>query len=253
MNSDLILFVQVVILCLCGVAVWLIASRFPCPSPLIKPFLRSQLRWPEHQIRKWIAAERIDKGFLRFFSRDPERTAPPGGALVAPADGLVIDIFQQLEMRYIVIALSFWDVHVQRSPVAGEVTRISRGGDTFMDFEWQNAAFLRDKPCPVQAIIGIRTEQGEVEVRLITSYLARRINVWVEKGARLVKGQRLGNITFGSTVVLGIPAEWPILTQKGERVVAGESMVVGAPPADAGDSAPAEPSIGQRLKAGDLR
>jgi phosphatidylserine decarboxylase len=230
MSSELILFIQIVILILCGVVVWFVASRFPYPSPLIKPFLGVQRRWPEHQIRGWIAAGRIDKGFFRFFSRDPERTVPPGDELVAPADGLVIDVFQRLEMSYIVIALSFWDVHVQRSPVKGEVTRISRGGNTFMDAEWKDAAFLRDKPCPVQAIIGIRAARGDVEVRLITSLAARRINVWVKEGEMLPKGQRLGNITFGSTVVLGIPAAWPVLAQKGERVIAGESLVVAAPP-----------------------
>jgi phosphatidylserine decarboxylase len=95
-----------------------------------------------------------------------------------------------------------------------------------MDWEWQNAAFLRDKPCPVQAIVTLGTAKGDtVEVRLITSYAARRINVWVEKGQALVKGQRLGNITFGSTVTLGIPEDWRAHSKVHQRVTAGESIV----------------------------
>ncbi|HET6724724.1 MAG TPA: phosphatidylserine decarboxylase [Gammaproteobacteria bacterium] len=235
MDSSVILLIQIVVLLACAATVWLIVSRFPHPSPLIKPFLAPMLRWPENQIREGLAAGRLDRGFFAFFSRDPERRVPPGENPVAPADGVVNDIFEREGMTYIVIALSFWDVHVQRSPVAGVVTRVVRSGDRFMDFEWQDAAFLREKPCPVQAIVRIRGNRGEVEVRLITSYLARRINVWVDEAGRIEKGQRLGNITFGSTVTFTVPSDWPLLVGKGIRVVAGETEVALAPRADAAD------------------
>jgi phosphatidylserine decarboxylase len=221
-----ILLVEIVVLAVCAGIAGSILLRFPYPSPLIKPFLKPMLRWPESQIRGWIDKERINKGFLVFFSRDPERVIPPGDGLVAPADGVVNDVFQRDGATYIVIGLSFWDVHVQRSPAAGRVLEIRRGGDTFMDWEWQNAAFLRDKPCPVQAIVTMATAGGDtLEVRLITSYAARRINVWVEKGQSLAKGQRLGNITFGSTVTLRIPEDWRVRTELHERVTAGESIL----------------------------
>lgn len=221
----MILAIQIIILLLCAGVIWSMVSRFPYPSPLIRPFLRPQLRWPEAQIRHWIDAEAIDKGFFSFFSRDPERVIPQGGGLVAPADGVVNDIFERDGMTYVVIALSFWDVHVQRSPVEGVVRSVRRAGDTFMDWEWQDAAFLRNKRCPVQAVVRIRSAMGEVEVRLITSYAARRINVYLEEGESVAKGQRLGNITFGSTVVLAMPSGSRPAVEKGARVVGGESII----------------------------
>jgi phosphatidylserine decarboxylase len=221
-----LLIFQIVLVAACLVVVLSVLLRFPWPSPLIRPLLRPALRWPEKQIRFWIEQGRIRPDFLAFFSRDPDRVIPPGNNVVAPADGVINDIFVHDGKTYVVIALSFWDVHVQRSPVEGGVVDIRRGGNTYMDFEWQDAAFLRDKPCPVQAIIMIRTPRNDpVEVRLITSYAARRINVLPGQGDTLKKGERLGNITFGSTVTLAIPASWPLSSSLHEHVTAGESII----------------------------
>lgn len=231
MIPSAIFAIQVVILLICIAIIWHVISRFPYPSALIRPFLPPQLRWPEAQIRRWIDAGRIDRRFLAYFSRDPEREIPPGEQLLAPADGVVNDIFDKDGMTYVVIALSFWDVHVQRSPVAGTITGIRRTGDSYMDWEWQDAAFLRDKRCPVQAVIGIKTPFGAVEVRLITSYAARRINVYPCEGDTVARGQRLGNITFGSTVVMAVPSSAAILVEIGARVSAGETLVADPPEA----------------------
>jgi phosphatidylserine decarboxylase len=126
---------------------------------------------------------------------------------------------------YLVIALSFWDMHVQRSPVLGRVVSVRAHGDDFMDGEGREFVFLREKTCPVQKRIVIAADGGQVAVRLITSVAARRIETWVQEGERIERGQRIGRILLGSTVVLELPAVTKLLVRTGERVWAGETPV----------------------------
>lgn len=221
-----VLILQLAAVAILAITVVLWAVNFPNPSPLIKPFLKPKLRWPEQQIRHWISIGRINKGYLRFFNRDPDRRPPAEPGLVAPADGLVTSVLARDGIRYIVIALTFWDVHVQRCPSDGEVLSISRAGDTFMDGEGRDFAFLRDKPCPVQSRIEFDTKvYGTVAVRLITSLAARRIEVWVNTNNAVRRGEHLGRILLGSTVVLEIDERMQLHVQRGQRVVAGETLV----------------------------
>lgn len=214
----------VIIACALGAALlWLL--YFPYPSPLIRRFLPPRLRWPESQIRGWLQNNRFQRSFLRYFYRDPERHPPAGDDLLAPADGVVTSAEVRDGLRYLVIALSFWDMHVQRSPASGTVTSISSTGDTYMDGEGRQFAFLRDKPCPVQARISMQTARGAIAVRLITSLAARRIETWVDVGQVAARGERIGRILLGSTVVLELPAEAKLLTSPGDHVRAGETPV----------------------------
>lgn len=224
------LLVQVLILVLVAVLVGIWALRFPYPAFWLRPFLSARKRWPEQEIRDWLGNGRFHRGFLRFFNRDPERDPPPGPGLLAPADGVVTGAEVRAGIRYLVIALSFWDMHVQRSPAEGKVVAIEPSGDGFMDGEGRNFAFLREKQCPVQTRIVLDTkEYGQLAVRLITSIAARRIEVWPCDGDMLARGQRLGRILLGSTVVLEMPDDLVVCVQKGQRVWAGETVVtVGA-------------------------
>lgn len=217
--------VQIVILCLLVMAIVAWALYFPYPSPLIRRWLPPRKRWPEAQIRRWLQRGRFQRAFLEHFYADPERVAPPGTSLIAPADGLVTSAYERDGIRYLVIALSFWDMHVQRSPVAGTVTSVAAHGDGLMDGEGREFAFLRAKTCPVQQRLAIATAAGPVAVRLITSLAARRIETWVDAGAKIERGQRIGRILLGSTVVLELPAAARLLVQVGERVWAGETPV----------------------------
>lgn len=216
---------QIVVLCLVAAALALLAFYFPYPSPLIRRWLPPRKRWPEAQIRGWLTGGKFQQAFLRHFYSDPERMAPPGNSLVAPADGLVTSADVRDGIRYLVIALSFWDMHVQRSPIAGRVLSIQSHGDGFMDGEGREFAFLREKACPVQKRLVIATEAGGVAVRLITSLAARRIETWVGEGEEIQRGQRIGRILLGSTVVLELPATTNLLVRQGERVWAGETTV----------------------------
>ncbi|KEZ77880.1 phosphatidylserine decarboxylase [Salinisphaera hydrothermalis] len=222
----MILAAQLVVLGVLVVALMLLRRHWPYPSPLIRPFLPPQRRWPEAQIRGWLRTKRFHPGYLAFFDRDPERIVPSGPALLAPADGLVTSVDCRDGIRYIVIALSFWDMHVQRSPATGRVVSVERLGATYTDGEGRDFAFLRDKYCPVQARTLFECNAGRVAVRQITSVAARRIETWVVPGQPVERGQRMGRIRLGSTVVLEADASLACRVAVGERVRAGETALL---------------------------
>lgn len=215
----LVLFFLVIV-----VAVW--ATRFPYPPPWLRPWLPPKLRWPEREIRGWLQSGRFHRNFLRFFNRDPERIPPREQGLLAPADGVVTSAEVRDGIRFLVIALSFWDMHVQRSPAEGSIVAIEPSGDEFRDGEGRDFSFLREKHCPVQTRVVLDTERyGRLAVRLITSVAARRIEVWPQRGDSIERGQRLGRILLGSTVVLEMPETFALCVTIGQRVIAGESLV----------------------------
>ena len=225
-----ILAIQIAILAVCVVAVGELALHFPFPSPLIKPVLSPRLRFPTAQVEAWVDSGDIDRDFMAFFSRDPDRIVPPGNNIVSPSDGVVQDIPTQDGTTYLVVGLSFWDVHVIRSPVEGIVKDITEEGLTLLrhpsaDYLKQSI-FLKGKPAPVQQIITLDTEHGEIKVRLITSYFASRLKTWVHIGQRLTTGERLGRIVLGSTVVTEFPGSPNLSVQTGTRVVGGETIIL---------------------------
>lgn len=224
----IVLAAQIFVLLVLALALGAWIACFPYPSPLVRRWLPPRKRWPERQIRGWLKTGRFDRGFLAYFYRDPERVAPSGTGVLAPADGLVTSADVRDGIRYLVIALSFWDMHVQSSPLAGRVVSVTAHGEDFMDGEGREFAFLREKSCPVQKRLVIQTREGTLAVRLVTSVAARRIETWVEEGDQIERGQRIGRILLGSTVVLELPAAIALRVQVGERVRAGETVVAEA-------------------------
>ena len=230
---------QLFLLGACAVAVIQFALAFPFPGPLVRPFLGPQDRWPEAQVKQWAEASRreSDDGakaghfradFWAYFTRDPERVIPSGDdVLVAPADGLFRYHDRRDGKQFVVIALSFWDVHVQRFPCAGVVTKVEDVGDEYMDGEGKDLVYLKEKVCPVQKVVTMNTKWGEFKVRLITSLAATRLAVFVEAGATVEKGQRLGHILAGSTVVLEMPDSIALDVNLQDRVVGGETVLHG--------------------------
>lgn len=220
------IYVQLAILAACLMVIGLWATRFPYPSPLIMDYLTPQKRWPTQQVADWVTSGNIDEGFMSFFYRDPDRIVPEGDNMVAPADGEVIFIDEKDGTKYIVIALTFWDVHVQRSPVGGTIVNIEDAGDTLMDGEGRDMVYLKEKVSPVQKVVHIDSEEwGLIKVRLITSLLARRLEVFHEIGDTIDKGERLGLIHLGSTVVIDVPDDYVLSVNRGDRVVAGETIM----------------------------
>ncbi len=222
-----ILLIQCLMIIFCVCVVYLQISNFPFPSPLAKPLISPRLRWPELLVKKWIEEGNVDESFLEFFNRDPDRTIPPGRNFVAPADGHVKAIHKRGEINYFVIGLSFWDVHIVRAPMWGRVKSVTAEGDRKLERQSETAefAYLKGKAGPVQKVITIENELGEFRLRLITSYWAKRIELWVQRGQTLEKGQRVGRILLGSSVVVEIPAGISLKVRQGERTVAGETIL----------------------------
>ena len=223
-----ILVLQTALLCL---SIYVIAGQllsFPFPSFPAELFLGPKERWPTSLVKSWIEADNPDAAFVEFFNRDPEREIPPGANLVAPADGVLKDIYESDGLDHFTIGLSFWDVHVVRSPAAGIVQSVETEGVSFFKAQSETAdcAFLRGKAGPVQTIVTIATETELLKVRLITSYWASRIKVFVAPGERITKGQRIGRILLGSSVVLDIRDGYDFLRERGERLVGGETTII---------------------------
>src|SRR5699024_10556217 len=221
-----LLYIQLIVIAALVISVALLVRYFPYPSPLIRPLLPARKRWPQQQIRGWLKTGRFHSGYLAYFYRDPKRFPDADNGMLAPADGLLKSADVHDRIRYIVIALSFWDMHIQRSPLAGRVVSVAPHGDVHMDGEGRDFAFLRAKQCPVQQRIVLDTAIGRLAVRLITSVAARRIEVWVAPGETIDRGQRIGKILLGSTVVLEVPEHYVPAVPVGARVWAGQTMLV---------------------------
>lgn len=233
-----ILGIQIALIAAVGLAIAALLANFPFPSPLIQPLLPPKLRWPTEAVMGWVEAGQIDRGFAKFFSRDPERVVPPGDNLVSAADGLVQRVDYRGDATYVVIALSFWDVHVVRTPIAGIVESIEPVGTwydrampgTRTQAQLEDVLYLKGKAAPVQEIVTLKTKLGEVRVRLITSYWASRLRIWVRPGQHVAKGERLGRILLGSTVVSEFPGHVAVSAKLREHVQGGASIIAAVPP-----------------------
>lgn len=224
---------QAAVVAFCAVALAELAANFPWPSPFIQPFLPPKERWPSEQVVQWVESQKFDPAFVDYFNRDPEREVPAGNNPVSPADGLVQATLYNDDLSELVIGLSFWDVHVVRTPVAGLVKSIEPGGhidfrpfsDIQKDPPQTKDIALRGKDAPVQAIITVATDEGDVKIRMITSYWASRLRVWVHQGEQLQKGQRIGRILLGSTVAVAFPPDLRFSVRPSQRVIAGETTI----------------------------
>ena len=172
------------------------------------------LRWPPTEITDSLKRHELPrKSFVDYFTRDPDRTVPnEPRIIVSPADGVVRNVLERNGRRVIDITMNFYDVHVQRVPMDGIVLSVEETGRRvepdsdderryFVD-PWE---YEKDYLFPVQKVVRLDTEIGEVVVRQISSIWARRIATFVKPGERVAAGQRLGHILFGSTVVLELP------------------------------------------------
>lgn len=160
------------------------------------------------------------------FFRDPERTPPQEpGAVLAPADGRVVSV-ETLDSggSAIRIFLSPLDVHINRSPVAGQVARAEYREGRFLAAYRPEASGVNE-----QNALDIRTVSGEnFRVVQIAGVLARRIVCWCKAGDELRAGDRIGLIQFGSRTDLYLPPGYAPCVQAGAKVRGGESIVARA-------------------------
>jgi phosphatidylserine decarboxylase len=165
--------------------------------------------------------------FMAFFFRDPERTAPViPGAILAPADGRVVDVRSGVEDPFVgpaqsvSIFLSPLDVHVNRAPLAGLVVGVEYRPGAKMAAYRSEASDRNER-----TTITIQGEAARVVVRQIAGVLARRIVCRVRPGDKLASGERFGLIKFGSRTDLIVPASVRLSVRQGDRVRGGSTVV----------------------------
>lgn len=166
--------------------------------------------------------------FILYFFRNPERKISDEPlTLVSPADGVVMDVERVFEDRFlkgesirIRIFLSLFNVHVNRSPMEGEVVyRAYREGKMLPAFK-SHASELNEKN-----FIGIENEHLHILVTQVTGFLARRIVCWAKEGDTLQKGERFGLIKFGSCIEIFLPPDVEVFVSTGDKVRGGETII----------------------------
>jgi phosphatidylserine decarboxylase len=187
------------------------------------------LGWLAHPV--WAILPFLLGFFFLWFFRDPERDTPQQpGAVVSPADGKVTDVSAISDggekRTRISIFLSVFDVHVNRSPIAGAIR----------DVRYQRGKFLdaRSPLCAEQNEQNIVTVEGDrqtVVFKQIAGLLARRIVFYPKVGDRVARGQRVGLIKFGSRVDVVLDATANLSVKVGDRVQGGASILAYLTPA----------------------
>jgi len=178
--------------------------------------------------------------FCFSFFRDPEREiSSDPAAIVAPADGRVVVITDEenagrLGTR-ISIFLAIWNVHVNRSPAAGVITKIDYRPGKFLA-AWDPKASTQNE----QNIFALATPQGNIEFKQIAGLIARRVVSWKKPQEAVAKGERVGLVRFGSRVDLWIPQGSELLVKIGDNVNGGSSVLARWPAAILKSSGDAE-------------
>lgn len=175
---------------------------------------------------KWAAGILFLLGlFVFYFFRDPDRAIPTDpGVVVAPADGRVMEVveeeFGSVPGQRISIFLSIWDVHVQRAPVAGRISKIEHRPGTFYGAYRRVASHQNE-----QNVIYINTPRATMIVKQIAGAIARRVLCWKHEGDEVAMGERVGMIRFGSRVDMWLPGDAQVKVHRGQFAKGGETVV----------------------------
>ena len=169
---------------------------------------------------------------LGLFFRDPERRIPTGeGLVVSPADGRVVDVAADADAApgRIAIFLSLFNVHVNRSPVAGQVRSVTYRSGSFRPAYEGVASKVNERND-----LDLDGPGGRFGVSQIAGIVARRIRCFKKPGDPVARGERIGYIAFGSRTELTLPPGARILVSVGQKVRGGESVVARMPPGAGG-------------------
>lgn len=168
-------------------------------------------------------------GFMAFFFRDPERKVPEGlNVFVSGADGIVKSVLPMREDVYlkcdavrVSVFLNLHDVHINRTPMAGDVELVTYTPGTFKAANLDEAS-LRN----AHSTIGIRGDKTRCLVRQIVGLVVRRVVTNIREGDHLGPGQRIGLMKFGSRLDVFFPASDVVVEVKeGQRLRAGETVI----------------------------
>jgi len=167
-----------------------------------------------------------------YFFRDPERVTPEReGLIVSPADGIVSLIepavppaelgLPDQPLTRVSVFMSVFNCHVNRLPVAGEITAIAYRPGKFLNASLDKASIDNERNS-----LAIRMDDGRfVAVVQIAGLVARRIVCFTEIGARMATGERFGLIRFGSRLDVYLPEGVEPQVRIGQTMIAGETVL----------------------------
>jgi len=166
-----------------------------------------------------------------YFFRDPVRVTPVrDGLVIAPADGKISSVSLAVppaelglgseSLPRVSIFMSVFDVHVNRSPVSGEIERIVYRPGKFLSADLDKASEDNERNGLV-----VRTPSGRYGVVQIAGLVARRIVCFVKEGQLVSAGERIGLIRFGSRVDVYLPAGTKPLVSEGQYALGGETVI----------------------------
>jgi phosphatidylserine decarboxylase len=166
-----------------------------------------------------------------YFFRDPVRTTPVrDGLVIAPADGRISSVALAVppaelglgseSLPRVSIFMSVFDVHVNRSPVSGEIERIVYRPGKFLNADLDKASEDNERNGLV-----VRTPSGRYGVVQIAGLVARRIVCFVKEGQLVSAGERIGLIRFGSRVDVYLPAGTKPLVAVDQYALGGETVI----------------------------
>ena len=170
--------------------------------------------------------------FFTYFFRDPDRQSPTGDELVlSPADGRVLvagpahpAATPPGQWQQISIFLSPMDVHVNRTPVPGRVTKVDFRKGKYLPAYHHDAAGHNER-----SEVWVDHHGITVVFRQIVGILARRVVCRAKPGDVLAPGQRFGIMKFGSRMDVFLPLSATLLVKEGDKVVGGESVIARLP------------------------
>jgi len=173
----------------------------------------------------WGIAPVLLAAFFLWFFRDPRREIPGGaGLIVSPGDGKVTETVTISTLdgprQRISIFLSVFNVHVNRSPIGGVLTRVH-----YQKGEYLNAMNPASADRNEQNAVTVSGEDIEVTFKQIAGLLARRIVFSLREGDAVERGQRVGLIKFGSRVDVVLPVEAEIKVKVGQMVAGGSTVL----------------------------
>ena len=163
--------------------------------------------------------------FTFYFFRDPERVVPIGDdILVSPADGLITNITETKKGKktYIKVSifLSIFNVHIQRLPITGAVTKVD-----YIEGKFINATLDKASDENERLKITIKNGNNLIYVTQIAGLIARRIVNYVKPNENINQGDRYGIIKFGSRVDIEFPNNFKLLVNEGQQSIGGETII----------------------------
>jgi len=163
--------------------------------------------------------------FTFYFFRDPERVVPLGDdILVSPADGLITNIsdYKEGKKSYtkVSIFLSVFNVHIQRLPLSGQITKID-----YIEGKFINATLDKASEENERLRLTLKSGSNIIYITQIAGLIARRIICYLKTNERVNQGERYGIIKFGSRVDIEFPNSYNLMVSIGQQCIGGETII----------------------------